>query len=345
MGVLLHVDGNTGNFPELPNNGKAHLDPSNLFIRIENVVSKSTTYLCIALTAATAVTFTALLLAPGAITSSLFIFSGIVLSSFAAIKGIEHLKAKMPPKLKHVANYVKATIVDAFAVTMLILLKPVPFHKFFPRDVTKYKGVPILYIHGYLSHGLTGSYLDHRMQAEGLGPYYHLNLGLPFGKNLEIYTEKVKRKIAKIAKETGSNQIKLVGHSMGGVIATYYTACYAPKDSVTHVVTLGSPLEGTKMAKFALDNCAKSMQKEASFIDNLAEKINKTVKTTRFLHIGSDVDLVVRPPMSTLFFQNQTPHVERILFDDIGHSTYLFSDKVVDQVTYFLHKAPAAITV
>lgn len=317
--------------------------PDAVFIRIEKVIAKATKSLAIALSGSAAATFTILLVTRNPLAASIFVISTVALSAFGIIKGIEHLRDKMEGKIRKAANYVQATLIDGFAMTLLFLLKPIPFHKLFPGDRSKYKGIPILYIHGYLSNGLTGSYVDHRSQAHGLGPYYHLDLGLPFGKNLEIYTSMVKDKVAQIEKETGMTQIKLVGHSMGGVIATYYTACHAPKDSVTHVVTLGSPLEGTKLANIGIDDCAKSMHSQADFIDNLAAKVNQAVINTRFLHIGSEVDLIIRPPQSSLFLKNKTPHVERILFENIGHSTYLFSDKVVDKVISFLEKKPVEV--
>lgn len=84
-----------------------------------------------------------------------------------------------------------------------------------------------------------------------MGPIYTIDLGSPF-LSIEEYAEKVKEKAKQIAHETGHTKLALIGHSMGGLVSAYYAIHLAPEGSIRSVITLGSPMQGTKVAFFGV---------------------------------------------------------------------------------------------
>lgn len=56
--------------------------------------------------------------------------------------------------------------------------------------------------------------------------------------------DKLKSRIAQIKVETGTSQVDLVGHSMGGLVSRAYVQSSSYADDVAHLITLGSPHYG-----------------------------------------------------------------------------------------------------
>lgn len=204
-----------------------------------------------------------------------------------------------------------------------------------PKSRPDADGRPIFLINGYLSFGSTWDYLRDKLVDAKLGPVYTMNLGS--GDSIENYAEKVKEKVDRIRKETGKNEIILIGHSRGGLISSYYatTLAEAAGIKVTDVITIGSPLAGTPLAYLGV-GCtdAAQMRPNADFNVNLRQKIEEHSNDIRFYHIASEADAVVS--VSSAILENH-PHYK---LKDMGHLGLVFSSRVADQVCTWL-KTPA----
>lgn len=217
-------------------------------------------------------------------------------------------------------NHVKAilslfwVIPTAVALFFYNLAKKNP-KKLIPNET------PILLIHGYIYRSGGWSYIHYHLKKAGYQNIYTLNLGSPL-QSIDDYALKVKQLIEQI----GSKEIILIGHSMGGLIAVYYDHTYAQPGSIKQVITLGSPLEGTEMGVLGLGDCAKEMRVGSNLLKNLSEYVS----STPYLHMGSKTDLLIRPWESALFYSSHSSHVQRQIFNSIGHLQLLFSKRIVD---------------
>jgi len=177
---------------------------------------------------------------------------------------------------------------------------------------------PILLIHGYL-HGSSGwLYHRHRFKKEGFESVFTINLGSPFA-TIEHHAETVQKMVEEIAHITGQREIILIGHSMGGLVASYYASEMAR--SVTHVITLGSPLEGSFTGYLNLGKDAVEMRYRSPFIMRFREGLKK-INHVKFLHIGSYCDELVIPASSAII--KDLPHHENVQFH-VGHVAFLYS--------------------
>jgi pimeloyl-ACP methyl ester carboxylesterase len=187
------------------------------------------------------------------------------------------------------------------------------------------KGRPILLIHGYLHHAKVWGLQKKWLEALGHGPIYAINLGIPF-QSIRTYAEKVQKMALKIAEEQGRSDLILIGHSMGGLVASWYATKLAKPNTVTDLITIASPLYGTPVAKIAIGPNGREMESNSPFLKEL-QALMKENKKIRFYHIATETDFFVIPGHSAFFKEN--PHA---IYRNIGHTSLLLSRRVADQI-------------
>lgn len=225
-------------------------------------------------------------------------------------------------------------LIEILAMTATLLAYPIKATWFDPSpqkakiEIASGKKV-VLLVHGYL-HNSSGWHLFRkRLNAAGFLTYT-IDLGTPWASIDVTYVKRVQAKIAKIRHETGIQEIMLVGHSMGGIVCCH---CAYEDQQISHVVTLGSPLLGTKTPNPGLGECAKQMKASSSFYKKTLQKINSAKERTQFKFFGSDSDLIVRPTISAIPAINQTAFQE---YKKLHHFSYLYLQKVANDTISFL---------
>ncbi len=217
-----------------------------------------------------------------------------------------------------------AMTLEIFAFVGVVLLRFLP-----TKESARGKGQPILLVHGYLNHGSVWLFPKKRLEGFGLGPIYTIHLGHPF-RSIRQYAQKVKEKAEKITKETGRKDLVLIGHSMGGLVCSWYATQLAPVHKVTDVITIGTPFFGTPLAQIGLGPNAREMEPDSFFLKELRAGIARK-KGIRFYHLATKCDQLVRPFSSALLPEN-----EHLIFEDIGHASLLYSKRVTDQIARWL---------
>jgi len=194
------------------------------------------------------------------------------------------------------------------------------------------KRITIL-VHGFLFNQSVHLYWRSQLKkhSSATGPLYMLNLGHPF-QSIEKYTLKLRKLILEIRKHTPDSQklkINLVGHSMGGLVCTHYAVTYAEQDEVDirKIITVASPLQGTKIAYLASPfcECAREMLPNSPFLRQLRAKASQLDRSL-FFHIGCGTDFIVSQHRS--FLEGQNDH----LLPYHGHMSPLYSPQVVKQI-------------
>jgi pimeloyl-ACP methyl ester carboxylesterase len=196
---------------------------------------------------------------------------------------------------------------------------------------------PILLVHGYKHNQTAWLWLRRRLKKAGLGPIYSLNLKGSRGP-IQRYAEQVDALAQKIAKETGHSHLVLIGHSMGGLVSSFYAEYLAPPGTVTHVITLCSPLHGTRSASLIAAACGRQMRPGSHLTKDLAKRIEAN-QNIRYCHLTSQLDNIIFPHQSGLIGADGAH--QRVL-PAHGHNTVLFSPIVANQVIDWLRE-PARI--
>ena len=249
--------------------------------------------------------------------------SAFSMGGIGLIQVANRLAKKLPGPAAKAVHWLRALAIEPFALAAVFLLKPLQFVPAYQKPAGRFKGRPVLLVHGYLNSGAVWFFHRMRPKAMGFGPVYTIHLGHPF-QSIRTYAEKVQRRAEQIAEEAGRKDLVLVGHSMGGLVSSYYAAILAPEGTVTDVVTIGSPLGGTPMARIGLGPNAREMEPGSELSKEVWAAIEKS-RGVRFFHIAARPDLLVMPPSAALPGKDPSRH---FVLDDLGHVGLLFSNRV-----------------
>ncbi|NGX36104.1 MAG: 2-succinyl-6-hydroxy-2,4-cyclohexadiene-1-carboxylate synthase [Candidatus Anoxychlamydiales bacterium] len=193
------------------------------------------------------------------------------------------------------------------------------------------KQKPILLIHGYLHNGFVWFYHGRKLKNKGFGPIYTISIKNPFSSIEQISLE-IKQKVKSIQEETGISDLILIGHSMGGLVASYFALNIAEKNTISDVITIASPLEGTALAVLGFGMSAKEMRRNSNFIKDLDKKL-LLEENINFYHIASLTDQLIRPYTSALLGNKED---RQYILNGLGHAAMLYSKKVNDKISSWL---------
>lgn len=128
-----------------------------------------------------------------------------------------------------------------------------------PPDARGRRGV--LLVHGFVcNRGLWRHWMP-RLAAHGI-PYVAIDLEPAFGR-IEDYAERVDAGVRALEAATGRAPI-VVAHSMGG-LATRHWWAGQPAARLHHLITIGSPHQGTRMARLAHAPNARQMREGSAW--------------------------------------------------------------------------------
>ncbi len=250
----------------------------------------------------------------------------IALGMFGILSFVNQKMLVRDHPLARVICWIHSLALECVALLGAICLKP--FCYFSARRVAypKEMETPILLVHGYLHDASAWVYQKKKLAKAGFGPVYAMNLRHPFS-SIERLAQQVREKAAQIEKITGRSDLILIGHSMGGLVSSWYATQLAPQGKVKDVITIGSPFFGTHLAKIGIGSNAKEMQRGSPFLNDLQEAMSRKSEM-RFSHIASSTDEVIIPADSAIL-----PGASRtLMLDDVGHVALLYSPRVFQQI-------------
>lgn len=204
------------------------------------------------------------------------------------------------------------------------------FPHFISPSIHREGKLPIFLVHGYLERPSLWGWFRRALLQYEVGSIHLIALHLPYG-SLEELALQLKRNIARLE---GKKPCILIGHSMGGLVCSYYAECLEEGKQVEKVITIGSPFSGTLMARFGRGNSAKQMLPSSPFLCHLQDKLQ--ISTRSYLYIASSQDNLIIPFSSALGVDN--PHHQNLCFPHLGHISLLFSSDIVREIAQFLLK-------
>ncbi len=263
--------------------------------------------------------------------STLSFSAANLLGFFALVKVTNQLAIHLPRPLKRLIHWGRALTFECLGLLVVALLRLASLRKE-GKPSGNSTGRPILLVHGYCNHSSVWIYLLRQLAKAGLGPIYTIDLGRPF-HSIREHAEKLQSRINTIQRETGRSDLALIGHSMGGLVsAVCATTLGTSTDCVIDVITIGSPLQGTHMARLALGESGREMRRDSKLLIELAKNINH-FPNIRFHHIASRTDQLVIPSESAL---SEDTKRRQFILEDIGHASMLFSPRVAAKLIEWL---------
>lgn len=261
-----------------------------------------------------------------------------ILLGLVAVKLFQLITPYLPNWLRVPLNYVQSFVCGLASAIALAILFPLDLQKRNPKkEECDPNQTPILMIHGFLGSSNNWVYHRHRMQKAGFKNLFSINLGNPF-KSIDQYADQVHKMVQEIKRKTGRDDLQIVAHSMGGLVARHYNQKYAEQDGVKvkDIVTLGTPLDGTRVAwmTMGMSKSGREMFHKSGFVKKQQENAQKMNVETRHYHLASKCDYVIRPLVSATKGNGHRTTTEWL--DATGHISYLFSDTAADKIIQYL---------
>ena len=116
---------------------------------------------------------------------------------------------------------------------------------------------------------------------------------------------------------------------MGGLVASYFAEKYPDYANIKAIITLGSPLKGTLVAKIGIGKCCRQMELSSKFIQKA--KANYPVRIMH--HIVTKKDQLIIPYTSGIINQEKS---RSYIIDNLGHASLLYSTRVFKKIDYWL---------
>lgn len=187
--------------------------------------------------------------------------------------------------------------------------------------------LPVLLVHGYVCNRGFWAPLSRQLAQAGV---VHGAVDLePVNAGIDDMVPLVERAIAELLALAGGEQVVIVAHSMGGLVARAYLRRHGSAQ-VARVITLGTPHHGTALAKLAVGSNARQMSRPGGQPNAwLAQLDADESPQTRALitSIYSQHDNIVAPQDSALL-----PGARNSAYAGLGHVALASDARVLRQV-------------
>jgi triacylglycerol lipase len=191
---------------------------------------------------------------------------------------------------------------------------------------------PVLLVHGCCSNQSSWLWVRRELAQRGVGPVYTLNLSPAFA-SIEHFAEQLRKRVDELAPQL-DGPLTLIAHSMGGLVSAYYAEQLVDNSQVAKIITLASPLQGTRLAPLGHGICCQQMTPGSPLIVDMRHAIAQPKQVT-YYHMASKGDNIVAPYWAALPYL-ETPR-QRV-FDEEGHLVLLFSTPVIDQLVDWIRE-------
>ena len=210
----------------------------------------------------------------------------------------------------------------AFLLTFLLVI---PFERLWmPADRLLPGKKPILLVHGYGCSRGVWWLLRRRLEAAGHS-VATVSLAPPYtsmGKLVPLLNQRIEE----VCTATGSKQVTLVGHSMGGLICRSYLARHGI-ERVDRLFTLATPHAGSLLSRIGLGQNSREMTPGSLWLRDMAtEPIRIPAVSLRNAY-----DNYVMPQDN-----QRLPGARDVELPAVGHIAMLYDDRVAQQLLELL---------
>lgn len=248
--------------------------------------------------------------------------SAVVLARFMLIANtflIAHRYCSvLPAELRLAWKAAIRVALQEFWASVLVTSWHMPFRAFPGAIAPKATVLPVLLIHGYgCNSGYWHSLRRHLVQDH----ISHKTVDLePLLGGIDDYAAGIDKAVEYLCRESGTAQVIILAHSMGGLAARTYLRRYGNR-RIAKIITLGTPHHGTALAKIGIGINSLQMRwcgdadhgQPSEWLRGLA---NSEDAATRALitSIYSLHDNIVAPQLSC-----RLPGAKNIAMSGIGH--------------------------
>ncbi len=197
--------------------------------------------------------------------------------------------------------------------------------------------MPILLLHGLVDNRSIFTMLRRALRRDGFSRVLAMNYSL-LTSDVRTAAAELGERIEAFCVATGTEQIHVVGHSLGGIIARYYVQRLGGHARVHTLVTLGSPHRGTQLARLLPVRLCRQLRPGSDVLAELAEPAPGC--TTRMLAVYGQIDQLVVPARSARI-DHPDLVVRNVMVAGVGHMSLPVDPRVARMVADELQRSAA----
>lgn len=188
--------------------------------------------------------------------------------------------------------------------------------------------VPVLLVHGYICNYRVWDKMALALREAG-HPVLAITLE-PLFTSIDDYAPQIQQAVRQLQQASGAKQVALVGHSMGGLVIRAWVRSHGSADAA-HIITLGTPHQGTQMASWSPTTNAAQMAWHSPWLQAL--QADETATTRQMMHIAlTQHDNIVYPQREQVL-----PQASVTEFKGLGHLELCLNAQVIAYVLQKLH--------
>lgn len=201
-----------------------------------------------------------------------------------------------------------------FGASLLTSSYTMPFCRFDRRETHVRGMLPVLLVHGYLCNSGYWHSMSKALLQTGIT---HRAVDLePVTAGIDDYAGAIQQAVEALCKDTGSEKVVVVAHSMGGLAMRAFVRAYGARQ-LARVITLGTPHNGTHSARFGIGENCLQMDRQGTipspWLQELAARESEETRRL-FVSIYSHQDNIIAPQNSS-----HLPGATNIALHGVGH--------------------------
>jgi triacylglycerol esterase/lipase EstA (alpha/beta hydrolase family) len=263
----------------------------------------------------------------------------LVATHFQALVGFAVSAADRGEQVRLDARTVGLLVREACARSVLFLVHPLGLGQSSPvrsasaqvPEGVERGRVPVVLVPGHGQNRAALQFLRVFLQSRGWEWVWPVNVSSRDSTLADMAAE-LGRRVDDLRRVTGAEQVDIVGHSLGGLVAAWYVHHLEGETLVRRMVTLGAPWQGTRMAVFSRSKVASEIGLGAPVLDGLAPPPVPTVS------VWSPHDNLVVPCDSAA-----PEGAEAVCIEGLGHTEMLLSTRVFRAVQAALSHLPSTM--
>ncbi|MFD3834998.1 lipase family alpha/beta hydrolase [Streptomyces sp. NPDC058642] len=210
-----------------------------------------------------------------------------------------------------------------------------------PAQLPREAKPPVILLHGFIDNRSVFVLLRRSLLQNGHRQVESLNYS-PLTCDIRTAAELLGRHITEICERTGSSQVDVVGHSLGGLIARYYVQCLGGDLRVRTLVTLGTPHSGTRVAPLAdAHPIVRQMRPGSDVLEELTQPAPGC--RTHFVSFWSDLDHLM-DPLETACIDHPDLSAQNVQVSGVGHLALPVHPAVATGIRQALDTPPTQAT-
>ncbi|MDN5763212.1 MAG: alpha/beta fold hydrolase [Microlunatus sp.] len=175
---------------------------------------------------------------------------------------------------------------------------------------------PILLVHGIVDNHTIFAPLERALRRRGFTDLPSFDYGV-LTSDVRETAGRLATAVERLVAESGYEKVHVIGHSLGGLITRYYVQRMGGHERVHTAVTLGTPHQGTALARAgSVLPLVRQLRPDSDLIAELNQAAADC--DTRFLAFYSDLDQLVLPSRNARI-EHPDLRVRNVRVRGIGH--------------------------